>query len=141
MLRAMPQGAVMEQADVGFEVVAPVEIVEQFPLAPHRGEPVPATSRLDLREITPQIDAEMSFGLAWSVPLAVGGATLLAQGAMLSSETCTGLGLLCIISIAVIQRRVRRRVRNKIADATLQQGLPQAAGQTRADEYLNSWMG
>jgi hypothetical protein len=84
-------------------------------------------------------DAELSWALATSTPLAVFGATLLAFGSTVPSDLCLALGAVAILAVFLLQAWVRWRVRHLLVQDSLAQGFPLALGRKRAKEYLNSW--
>lgn len=98
-----------------------------------------AAGEVDVRAIIGKTEAELSWALAASTPLAVLGATLLAHGTTLPSDLCMGLGVACIVAIGVLQFRVRMRVRGFFSEEAVAQGLPSSLGKQHAQRYLNAW--
>jgi hypothetical protein len=98
-----------------------------------------AAGDVDTRNIMGKTEAELSWALAASTPLAVLGATLLAHGTTLPSRLCVGLGLACVCAIGVLQIRVRMRVRGLFVEQAVAQGLPSSLGKQYARKYLNDW--
>lgn len=96
---------------------------------------------VDLGQISDALDYELSWSVALCMPLAVIGVTLIAQGAISSSDLCFFLGVSCIVSVVVLQFWARQKVKAQIVRYVTGRGLSEGAGHRRASEYLNRWLG
>lgn len=105
----------------------------------HAKAETPAPASLDLGSFAEVLNSELSWTLALSTPLAVAGATFLAHSATWSSDVCSVLAGVCLVTIFVLQWRVRRNVRAQIVDYALTQGFSEKAGRQFASSYLKRW--
>lgn len=90
-------------------------------------------------EMTSRVEAELSWNLALSTPLAVLGATLLAHGSTLPNQTLTLAGALSIAVIFVLQIRARLRVRSWLISDAVSRGASTEQARQDARRFLKEW--
>ncbi len=89
--------------------------------------------------MTSRVEAELSWNLALSTPLAVLGATLLAHGSTLPNQTLTLAGALSIAVIFVLQIRARLRVRSWLISDAVSRGASTEQARQDARRFLKEW--